>query len=158
MASGPFVGLAAPIAAFVAITRRRAERTRTRSESGGQQRSGGWQGRGYFGSRCKGALAPAENSRDLAIAGPGRLPFDRPLEGQGATLSDNGDVALTGDHDMRFKSPAMIPQRRHLAEGSGRRPLAEQGADRPGRLLVDHRGGDRRRARENTPRRICNIR
>src|SRR6266436_5078861 len=83
MASSPFVGSAAPIAAFVAITRRQAERTRTRSESGGPERSGGWQGHGYFASRCKGALAPAENSRELAIAGPGRLPFDRPLEGRG---------------------------------------------------------------------------
>src|SRR5579871_5165213 len=124
MASGPVVGSAAPIAAFVAITRRQAERTRTRSESGGPERSGGWQGRGYFVSRCKGASAPAENSRDLAIAGQRRLPFDRPLEGQGAPLSDNRNEALTGDHDVDFESPA-IPPRRQLAEGSGRRPPAE---------------------------------
>ena len=32
----PFAGSAAPIAAFVAITRRQAERTRTRSEAEGR--------------------------------------------------------------------------------------------------------------------------
>jgi hypothetical protein len=37
-----FAGSAAPIAAFVAITRRRAERTRTRSEAEGRSVSGGW--------------------------------------------------------------------------------------------------------------------
>ena len=37
------------------------------------------------------------------------MPFDRPLEGQGATLSDNGNAALTGDDDTQFESPALSP-------------------------------------------------
>jgi len=39
-------------------------------------------GQGYFVSRCKGAKAPAENSRSLAIAPPRPLPQSPPQEGR----------------------------------------------------------------------------
>src|SRR6516162_6856066 len=83
MGGGPLAGSAAPIAALVAIIRRRAERACTRSNAEGRSASGGWLWGGYFVSRCKGPRGPAENSRTSAIAGPSRLPSDRPLEGRG---------------------------------------------------------------------------
>jgi len=89
-----FAGSAAPIAAFVAITRRRAERACTRSSAEGRSASGGWLWGGYFVSRCKGPRGPAENSRPSAIAGPNRLPSDRPLEGRGRASSALGRRAI----------------------------------------------------------------
>jgi len=59
---------------------------------------------------AKARSAPAENSRDLAIAGPGRLPFDRPLEGQGRdSVRQYTDVAPTSDSDTKFKSSGTSP-------------------------------------------------
>ncbi|OIR00555.1 hypothetical protein GALL_174280 [mine drainage metagenome] len=43
---------------------------------------------GSFVSRCKGGAAAGGKDLGVAIAGPGRLRPDRPLEGRGTALSD----------------------------------------------------------------------
>ncbi|CAN0464850.1 unnamed protein product, partial [Phaeothamnion confervicola] len=45
-------------------------------------------GGGYFGSRCKAEPARRRKIAAPAVAGPGCLPTDRPLEGRGRRLSD----------------------------------------------------------------------
>jgi len=42
---------------------------------------------GSFASRCKGGAAAGGKDLGVAIAGPGRLRPDRPLEGRGVALS-----------------------------------------------------------------------
>jgi hypothetical protein len=88
----------------MAITRRRAEGTCTRSVSGGPQRQRRMAKPNYFASRCKGALAPAENSwaqplpvptgcRPIALLKAGRGPVrpwtspDRPRRNRTAALT-----------------------------------------------------------------------
>src|SRR5882757_5944701 len=98
MRLSPFAGSTAPIAAFVAITQtaggtgqnpERQRRAEAPAEDGG--------GAAILLRDAKRAIAPyimcaffrrraAENSRPSAIAGPSRLPSDRPLEGRGRGL------------------------------------------------------------------------
>ena len=75
--------MAAPIAAFTAITRRRADRACTveRSDSGRSTAEDG--GRRLFCVAMQSALQGAvENSRRPPLQDANRLPSDRPLEGR----------------------------------------------------------------------------
>ena len=81
----PFVGSAAPIAAFMATKgggRTGPAPPSAATAAGAQRRMAG---AGYFASRCKAPLWGAtENSRRAAIAGPDRLPHRSPSqEGRG---------------------------------------------------------------------------
>jgi hypothetical protein len=83
----PFVEWAAPIAAFMAITRRRADRACTveRSDSGRSTAEDG--GRRLFCVAMQSALqGAAENSRRPPLQDANRLPSDRPLEGRARPL------------------------------------------------------------------------
>ena len=100
-----FVGMAAPIAAFVAITRRQARRvcTAEHSDSGRSEAEDG--GLAAFLSReeCR-EIAAGEESRRAAVADPPRLPSDRPLEGRSAPFPGEGHHAHAGPravYDMK---------------------------------------------------------
>ena len=79
--------MAAPIAAFTAITRRRADRACTveRSDSGRSTAEDG--GRRLFCVAMQSGLqGAAENSRRPPLRDANRLPSDRPLEGRARPL------------------------------------------------------------------------
>jgi hypothetical protein len=100
----PFVGSAAPIAAFMATKGGGRTGPAPRSEASGRSEAEDGGGAGYSASRCKGGLPPTENSRPAAIAGPGRLlPRSPSQKAVGAVLSDN-----TGKHHdpMRHETRA----------------------------------------------------
>jgi len=96
MGGGPFVGLAAPIAAFTAIKRRRAKRARTRSAAEGRSASGGWLSLAILVRDAK----ARERRRKIARAQP--LPAETLAvrfavqKAVGAALSDNADLMSTG--------------------------------------------------------------
>src|SRR6516225_8180208 len=83
MGGSPFAGLAAPIAAFVAITQTVGGTGRHPEQRGGPQRQRRMAVGRLFCFAMQRPVGPAENSRTSAIAGPSRLPSDRPLEGRG---------------------------------------------------------------------------
>ena len=88
---------------------RRAQRQRPK-------RSGGWRGPAILFREERRACPPTENSRPSAIAGPGRLPSDRPLEGRGAALSDTKGIT---------RSDATAARRAGTSSRRGRRPVHE---------------------------------
>src|SRR6516162_4507482 len=78
-----FAGSAAPIAAFVAITQPAGGTGQNPEQSGGPERQRRMAVGRLFCFAMQRPVGPAENSRPTAIAGPSRLPSDRPLEGRG---------------------------------------------------------------------------
>ena len=102
-----FVGSAAPAAAFMATdsrgrpgpapaAKRRAAATRRMAEAGS------------FASRCKGGAAAGGKDPNAAIAGPGRLRPDRPLEGRGAAPSGKpGEALCRNGPDPRHALPSL---------------------------------------------------
>ena len=91
----PFVGSAAPIAAFVA-TKAAGGPDLHPSEAKGRSAAEDGGGRLFcFAMQSGRARAAAENSRPHAIAGPGRLPPDRPLRRPWARSSPAEREALT---------------------------------------------------------------
>ena len=101
-----FVGSAAPIAAFVAITRRRAGRacTAEHSDSGRSAAEDG--GPAAFLSReeCRDGSGRGRKPR-AAVADPPRLPSDRPLEGRGAAVPPRAHARSDA------RSAPMLPSR-----------------------------------------------
>src|SRR5262249_47417677 len=102
----PLLRSAAPIAAFTAIARRRADKACT---AGGwrqrPKRSGGRRAGGIFFREAKAGkggpwgfgpgwkTAGGEKGRRHAVVGPDRLPSDRPLEGPGARSFREGRIS-----------------------------------------------------------------
>jgi len=68
-----------------------------------------------FGGRA------AENSRTSAIAGPGRLPSDRPLEGRGRGLTGIGSTAtgLLTSMEGKCSYPSAVAGKRKRSTSSG---------------------------------------
>jgi hypothetical protein len=85
--AGFLVGSTAPIAAFVA-TKAAGGTDLHHQQSGGPKRQRRTEGAGYFVSRCKGGAAADGKESASEVAGPDRLPPDRPLKkSMGAALS-----------------------------------------------------------------------
>jgi hypothetical protein len=84
---GCSVGWTATVAAFMA-TKLAGGPDLHPERSKGPERQRRMAKAGDFVSRWKGAARAAGKSLAAAIAGPIRLPADRPLEGRGAVLSD----------------------------------------------------------------------
>src|SRR6516225_6900640 len=85
-----FAGSAAPIAAFVAIPQTAGGTGQHPELRGGPQRQRRMAVGRLFCFAMQRPEGPAENSRNSAIAGPGRLPSDRPLEGRGRAAAALG--------------------------------------------------------------------
>jgi hypothetical protein len=86
---------------------------------------------------AKARPGPAENSRTSAIAGPQRLPSDRPLEGQGRALS--GKHRLPDEPRRRPNDPRstrLDSRQRHEAHDISRDELDAHGFPK----LVDAKG------------------
>jgi hypothetical protein len=99
-----FLGSAAPTAAFVAITQTAGSPVLHRARP---KRSGGRRAEAFLSREECGRSRQGKKAAGPAVAGPGCLPSDRPLEGRGACSSEPKGIKAT-DHE------AIRRARRHL--------------------------------------------
>src|SRR6516164_7934585 len=114
MGCGPLAGSAAPIAAFVAITQTAGGTGQNPEQRGGPERQRRMAVGRLFCFAMQRPKGPAENSRTSAIAGPSRLPSDRPLEGRGRASPAKGrrDRAVEIDRSKTCAYTTMAYKRR----------------------------------------------